>query len=95
MRTLSAETSYSRRLDALFKHPATDAAMLVLISMSVAVAAGSLLVDNEELEHLNLYFSLLFSVELTARCFTYASNKREYFADCWMDWIATIPWDIF
>ncbi|MDD3513597.1 MAG: ion transporter, partial [Synergistaceae bacterium] len=95
MRTLSAETSYSRRLDALFKHPATDAAMLVLISMSVAVAAGSLLVDNEELEHLNLYFSLLFSVELTARYFTYASNKREYFADWWMDWIAAIPWDIF
>lgn len=95
MRTLSAETGYSRRLDAFFKHPAVDAAMLVIILLSVAVAAGSLLFDHEGLEHLNLYFSLLFSVELTARYFTYASSKREYFADWWMDWIATIPWDIF
>ena len=95
MRTLSAETGYSRRLDAFFKHPAVDAVMLVLILLSVAVAAGSLLFDHEGLEHLNLYFSLLFSVELTARYFTYASSKREYFADWWMDWIATIPWDVF
>ena len=95
MRTLSTSTGYSRSLDAFFKHPAVDAAMLFLISASVVAAVGSLLFDHEALENLNIFFSALFAAELTARYFTYAANKREYFADWWMDWIATIPWDLF
>jgi hypothetical protein len=95
MRTLSAETAYSRRLDLFFKRTSVDAVLLVLISASVIAAVASLLYDQVWLEHANLWFSGIFSVELSARYFTYSEkNKKEYFLDWWMDWIATIPWDI-
>lgn len=95
MRTLSGKICYSRRLDAFFKHPAVDAALLVLIPASALAAILSLLTDSDALEWCNLLFSALFAVELTARFFTYQARVGEYFADWWMDWVATIPWDEF
>ena len=95
MPSLSKKMGYSRRLDAFFKHTAVDAVLLLLISASVVTAVLSLFIDSDSLETCNLFFSAIFAVELSARFFTYSTDKREYLPDWWMDWVATIPWDEF
>lgn len=96
MGILSADKGvYFRKLDLFFRHPAVEGALLFLISASVLAAIASLLFDNLFLEGLNLFFSALFSVELTARYFTYGGKTKDYVRDWWMDWAATIPWDLF
>ncbi len=96
MGILSADKGvYSRKLDLFFRHPAVEGALLFLISASVLAAIASILFDHIFLERLNLFFSALFSVELTARFFTYGGKEKDYIRDWWMDWAATIPWDVF
>ena len=96
MGILSADKGvYSRKLDLFFRHPAVEGALLFLISASVLAAIASILFDHLFLERLNLFFSALFSVELTARFFTYGGKEKDYIRDWWMDWAATIPWDVF
>ena len=96
MRGFFTKTGYSPKLDRFFKHAAVDAAMFLLISASVVAAIGSLLFESPFLEYANLWFSVLFSVELSLRYLTYTSKrKKEYFGDWWIDWVATIPWEIF
>ncbi len=95
MGTYSPGKSCSGKLELFFKNTVVEAVLLFLISASVIAAIASLLFHNDALEHLNLFFSIVFSIELTARYFTYDGKKKEYFRDWWMDWVATIPWDIF
>ena len=95
MGTSYTEKNFAGRLELFFKNSVVEAVLLFLISASVVAAIASLLFHNDALEHLNLFFSVVFSIELTARYFTYDGKKKEYFRDWWMDWLATIPWDIF
>ena len=96
MGILSADKgAYSRKVDLFFRHPAVEGVLLFLISASVLAAVASILFDHLFLERLNLFFSALFSVELTARYFTYGGKEKEYVRDWWMDWVAAIPWDVF
>ena len=79
MGILSADKGvYSRKLDLFFRHPAVEGALLFLISASVLAAIASILFDHIFLERLNLFFSALFSVELTARFFTYGGKEKDY-----------------
>jgi len=95
MKTFSTKRElYSRKIDFFFRRPATETALIVLISASILVAAASLLFDDDYLEGLNLVFSAIFAVELTARWVTYGGRGRDYLRDWWMDWAATIPWEI-
>ena len=92
MGILSADKgAYSRKVDLFFRHPVVEGALLFLISASVLAAIASILFDHLFLEWLNLFFSALFSVELTARYFTYGGKEKDYVRDWWMDWAATIP----
>ena len=95
MNNPSARRTISRRVDRFFRNPAVERVLLYLIALSVAVAGASFIFDAHILEVANLFFSLLFMTELTARAFSYRGRKREYLADWWMDWIASIPWDAF
>jgi hypothetical protein len=58
-----------------------------------------MLVDSPALEFANLFFSLLFAVELTLRYFAFrhsglAGAGGAYLREWWLDWVATIPWDL-
>ncbi|MFA5473074.1 MAG: ion transporter, partial [Aminobacteriaceae bacterium] len=89
MGTSYTEKNFAGRLELFFKNSVVEAVLLFLISASVVAAIASLLFHNDALEHLNLFFSVVFSIELTARYFTYDGKKKEYFRDWWMDWVAT------
>lgn len=92
---------YSPLLDAFFSDRRVDLLVVVAISCSVLVAAASLCLDSPWFEYANHWFTLVFSVELTLRFFTYRAagpglvrRKIEYAGDWWLDWVATIPWDL-
>ncbi|MGI6252782.1 MAG: ion transporter, partial [Aminivibrio sp.] len=95
MKTFSSRRDYySRKIDFFFRRPYVEAALIVLIGASILAAIASLLFDDDLLEGLNIAFSVLFAAELTARYITYEGRGRDYLRDWWMDWAATIPWDI-
>lgn len=92
---------YSPLLDGFFNHPLVDGLVIVAISCSVLVAVGSLCLDSALFEVANHAFTLVFCIELSLRFFTYRSaglglvrRKGEYVRDWWLDWVATIPWDL-
>lgn len=95
MNNQSARRTIPRRVDRFFRHPGTERVLLYLIALSIIVAGASLVFDYHALEVLNFLFSVLFMAELTVRALSYGDRKREYLADWWMDWIASIPWDAF
>ncbi|MGI6783278.1 MAG: ion transporter [Aminivibrio sp.] len=96
MKTFSFKREYySRKIELFFRRQAVETALIILISASIVVAVASLLFDDDWLEGLNLAFSVLFAAELTARLVTYGDRGRDYLKDWWMDWAATIPWEMF
>ena len=85
---------YSKRIEAFFKKELVEFVIFILISTSIVIAITSIVIQNEILEKLNLIFCIVFSIELFLRFFS-VKNKKEYFLNYLIDWIAVIPWELF
>jgi hypothetical protein len=88
----------SPAIDRFFRHRATEMAVMTAIILASFSALFSVIWDYPALEALNLFFSVLFAIELLLRFFTYgvsrgSGGKAAYFRDWWVDWVATVPWD--
>lgn len=82
-------------LDRIMRHPATDAVVMVLILISVALFAvevygivnGATLALIETVGHVITWF---FVVELSLRWYI-APSTRRHFKEYWLDWLAVLP----
>ncbi len=86
-------------LNELFKHRITDRVVIFTVVAASFIAVASIFSGAVWLNDLNLLFSAIFAVELSLRFLTYDqpsnnAGKKEYVKEWWLDWIATIPWDL-
>jgi len=81
------------RIRGLFNNEKIEILIVFLIILSILAAIFSIFVNYTWLEKLNYGFSFFFCFELMLR-FTVRSNTRSYFKTYWLDWIASIPWDL-
>jgi ion channel POLLUX/CASTOR len=77
----------------VFRSTRFEIALAVAIALSVGFALASLFADILWVEAANLGFSLAFCLELGLR-YRVARDRRRYWRTFWLDWIASIPWDI-
>jgi hypothetical protein len=91
---IRVEREFRDLLNPFFKHPVIENSVILLILFSLIAAAGSILFETPWINRAHWVFTVLFTVELSLRFFTYdRKHKKEYLQDWWIDWVATIPWD--
>jgi len=86
---------YSRNLNRFFKNQKLEILIVILIIFSIIFALLSIFnYRNSNLDLINYSFSIIFSIELILRCFTF-KKFLDYIKNFSLDWISVIPWELF